>query len=367
MSDYRRTSEHTYIGPDGIERQGDPPDAPRPPGPVDGQLYQYHAYARCDGCRTWWRRLVECRYRVDPERLDFLGAPMVHGEHVRDLGGWEKAPDAGSSFALWINAEDGARGGCPTCSQTTAQTALDFDALAAAVEADETPGECADCGAPADHTVTEELLLGATRERLYCDACLPPDDDDQAPDVEPVEDDDQPVELRPDGLTLNGYANTKHGRYAQREWDAGWRTYHGDGHGVRHFCEDGHSWVEQPDGGVSPSWGYGLSSIRYDQPADHCPEPQRGFSRYDDGGPDHGYQCPTCGEVHYCGGCGMGVRCGLPPEGAPVCRPPDPACGKPAVRTLHWRTGNARHGISAGWFDPNEAYEPQPGEQMALV
>lgn len=108
----------------------DNPPPPRPPPPTDGQLYRYHAYAHCDGCRTKWRRLVECRYRVDHTRRDFLGGPMIHGERVRDLTGWEKAPDAGSSFALWLTVEDGARGGCPTCSAAAAQMTLDGPAAA---------------------------------------------------------------------------------------------------------------------------------------------------------------------------------------------------------------------------------------------
>lgn len=138
-------------------------------------------------------------------------------------------------------------------------------------------------------------------------------------------------------------------------------------HGVLHECEDGHHWVEHPSGRVSPSWGFGLTAILYDQPSDRCPEPERGYSRYENGGPDHGYKCPTCGEVHYVGGCGMGVRSDPWEAKDPPCEPPAPACGKPPVRTLRWRRGDHRHGIVGGWFDPSEPIETRPGEQLALI
>lgn len=152
----------------------------------------------------------------------------------------------------------------------------------------------------------------------------------------------------------------------------------GDPHGVLHYCEDGHHWTEQPDGGVSPSWGFGLSSIHYDQPPDRCPEPARGWSIYDDehdptargdesvDGLHHGYKCPSCGAVHYVGGCGMGVRSDPWDAHDPPCEPPPPACGKPPVRTLHWRRGDTRHGISAGWHDPNAPLVAADGEQLGL-
>lgn len=128
-----------------------------------------------------------------------------------------------------------------------------------------------------------------------------------------------------------------------------WRTFHAerDGpHGVLHECADGHTWVEQPDGGVSPSWGYGLTSVQYDQPPNRCPEPKRGWSIYDkkfradQGDAHHGYRCPSCGAVHYVGGCGMGVRCDPWNTADPPCEPPKPVCKKPAVRTLYWLDGD---------------------------
>lgn len=212
----------------------------------------------------------------------------------------------------------------------------------------------------------------------------------QALDPEPVEqpdepdedeggDDWHPTDAEP-GDDRDAYTAGMRQRDAWRA--AGWRTYSpepGEPHGVLHYCEDGHHWTAQPDGGVAPSWGFGLTSIVYDQPTDRCPEPARGWSLYDDqhdptalgdesvDGLHHGYKCPSCGTVHYVGGCGMGVR--SDPWNAPdkPCVPPAPACGKPAVRTLHWRRGNPKHGIESGWFDPNEPTEPQPGEQLTLA
>lgn len=151
----------------------------------------------------------------------------------------------------------------------------------------------------------------------------------------------------------------------ERVWgELGWGTYYGKEHGVMHECEDGHYWIVQPDGGVSPSWGFGLTSIRYEQPTDRCPEPERGHSIYEDGGPDHGYRCPTCGTVHYVGGCGPGVACGGPYNDDEPCAPPPPACGKPAVRTLRWlATVDPVTKVVHGWVD----LEPQPGEQLTLA
>lgn len=113
---------------------------------------------------------------------------------------------------------------------------------------------------------------------------------------------------------------------------------------LSHTCEDGHHWTEQPDGGVSPSWGGGALSIKtYDQPADRCPEPERRFSRGEHG-PTHGYKCPTCGEVYYAGSCRPACHAG---GGDPDCAPPAPACGKPPVDTKRWDDGG--RGRPGGW------------------
>jgi hypothetical protein len=116
-----------------------------------------------------------------------------------------------------------------------------------------------------------------------------------------------------------------------------------------HVCEDGHRWTEQPDGGVSPSWGFGLTSIKYEAHDPRtCPEPERGHSRYEGSGPYHGYQCPTCGAVHYIGGCLMGVRCD--PWNGTDCEPPPIACGKPSLHVRRW---DSKQG---GWVsaDPDQ-------------
>ncbi len=120
-----------------------------------------------------------------------------------------------------------------------------------------------------------------------------------------------------------------------------------------HYCEDGHHWTEQPDGGVSPSWGFGLTSIHYpDWRGDMCPEPERGYSRYANGGPDHGYRCPTCGEVHYVGGCNHNFMPVKPPH-----EEPPPVCGKPPVRTLAWVTPMRRKGNHVFGWVPLAEYE----------
>jgi hypothetical protein len=108
-----------------------------------------------------------------------------------------------------------------------------------------------------------------------------------------------------------------------------------------HTCEDGHTWIEQPDGGVAPEWAFGGTSIHYDQPPDRCPDPERGYSRYTDAdgnpiGPFHGYKCPSCGAVHYAGGCLRGVRCDPWNTPEPECEPPPVACGKPSVKRERW-------------------------------
>lgn len=95
-----------------------------------------------------------------------------------------------------------------------------------------------------------------------------------------------------------------------------------------HTCVDGHSWREQPNGTVAPSWGGAGTEVAFPghDPA-RCPEPERdGQGRY---------ECPGChGRFH--GGHGTpGVMCD-PWNFKPGCLPPPPACLKPAVSTLRW-------------------------------
>ena len=107
-------------------------------GMRDGQLYELHEYARCDPCRTWWRKRVEARYHMMSAAGDGLPYETGYGEHVGYLSEWERSPEAGSSFALWTRPEDAERGGCPTCTAAAAQLQLDGDP--------ETVEACASCG-----------------------------------------------------------------------------------------------------------------------------------------------------------------------------------------------------------------------------
>jgi hypothetical protein len=106
-----------------------------------------------------------------------------------------------------------------------------------------------------------------------------------------------------------------------------------DGETFLYVCAEGHTWIAQTDGGVSPSYGYGGTSHTWPgyEPTT-CPEPKHHAS-------GHGYVCPSCGEHFYAGGCSKAHR------------PPEPACRKPPVATFVWRTGNSRKGISGGWID----------------
>ena len=106
-----------------------------------------------------------------------------------------------------------------------------------------------------------------------------------------------------------------------------------------HECEDGHSWREQPDGGVSPSWGMALTSVKYPgwDPT-LCPEPKRNR--------DGTITCAGCRTRFYIAHGTPGVMC----DGWNYderCQPAPPACGKPAVKTLRWD-----HSAKAGgWID----------------
>lgn len=139
---------------------------------------------------------------------------------------------------------------------------------------------------------------------------------------------------------------------------------------VLHECEDGHHWREWPDGTVGPQWGYGLTRIAYPGwDPKCCPDPERGWSRYtDERNGEHGYKCPTCGTVHYVGGCGTGVRFDPWNVGDEICAPPPPHCGKPPVQTSRWFSpsrAEQKRGLHAGWVAIDAP--PQPGEQLTFA
>lgn len=125
-----------------------------------------------------------------------------------------------------------------------------------------------------------------------------------------------------------------------------------------HTCEDGHNWREQPDGGVSPSWGCALTSVHYDDwNPRRCPEPHR------DG--DGRIECAGCGEHFYIGHGTPGVMCD-PWNYDERCLPAPPECGKPPARTRAWlKAPGEKYG---GWVDlddPNDVV--LPGTQLELA
>lgn len=79
---------------------------------------------------------------------------------------------------------------------------------------------------------------------------------------------------------------------------------------IVHTCTDGHSWREQPDGGVSPSWGMALTSIKYSgwDPRT-CPEPERHQADNDVSGLVRGVRCPDCEEIAVPSDIYPGIRC----------------------------------------------------------
>lgn len=95
-----------------------------------------------------------------------------------------------------------------------------------------------------------------------------------------------------------------------------------------HTCEDGHRWTEQPDGTVSPSWGYGGTHASFPgHDSATCPEPERdGQGRY---------QCPGCGGWFWTGHGEPGLM-GDPWNYKEGCVVPPPACRKPAIATARW-------------------------------
>lgn len=120
----------------------------------------------------------------------------------------------------------------------------------------------------------------------------------------------------------------------------------GIGESLLHECEDGHTWTEQADGGVSPSWAMALTSVHYpgwDPRA--CPEPDRNA--------DGTITCSGCGERYYiCHGT-PGVMCD-PWNYDKRCQPAPPCCGKPPVKTFRWSPGDRRRGEPGGWLEITE-------------
>jgi hypothetical protein len=103
---------------------------------------------------------------------------------------------------------------------------------------------------------------------------------------------------------------------------------------ILHSCEDGHTWREQPDGGVSPSWGCAGTSIHFPGHDPRCcPEPAR-----DESGQ---FTCPGCDGKFYSGHGDRGVMSD-PWNFDERCSPAPPACGKPPVRTRVWNTAAGR-------------------------
>jgi hypothetical protein len=93
------------------------------------------------------------------------------------------------------------------------------------------------------------------------------------------------------------------------------------------WCEDDHTWIVQEDGTVSPSWGYGGTHMEVADPQ-RCPEPRRNeFGQC---------WCDDCGGWKTSlGDCLRGLSFS-PWEEKEWCRPPAPACLKPAVGGNAW-------------------------------
>jgi hypothetical protein len=97
---------------------------------------------------------------------------------------------------------------------------------------------------------------------------------------------------------------------------------------VVRWCEDDHSWIDHGDGTVAPSWGYAGTRLPVDNPS-RCPEPKTNE--------DNEIWCADCGEwKETLGDCIQGMSF-LRPEKKKWCRPPAPACLKPAVGGNAWR------------------------------
>lgn len=97
---------------------------------------------------------------------------------------------------------------------------------------------------------------------------------------------------------------------------------------LMHRCAEGHTWIEQPDGTVSPSWG--LAGTHASFPGHDprsCPEPER-----DEQGR---YECPGCGGRFFAGHGERGVMCD-PWNHKEGCTAPPPGCRKPAITSARW-------------------------------
>jgi hypothetical protein len=92
---------------------------------------------------------------------------------------------------------------------------------------------------------------------------------------------------------------------------------------VLRWCKYDHTWIDQGNGKVSPSWGYGGTMMPVDDPL-LCPEPLR-----DERGR---MTCPSCERKHFRGSCRDY------PWQRPDCENPDPppACLKPALGGNRW-------------------------------
>jgi hypothetical protein len=92
---------------------------------------------------------------------------------------------------------------------------------------------------------------------------------------------------------------------------------------VKRWCADGHPWIDQLNGTVSPSWGFGGTMMPVEDPL-RCPEPDR-----DELGR---VTCAGCGRRHHIGSCRD-----FPAQGRLCTTPyPAPACLKPALGGNRW-------------------------------
>jgi len=132
-----------------------------------------------------------------------------------------------------------------------------------------------------------------------------------------------------------------------------------------HECADGHRWREQPDGGVSPSYGLAGTSVKFDgwEPS-RCPEPER-LDVPGDPIARRGIACASCGHLGLPFDMLPGLSCTpwlLAEEfraTGHVHEPPRPACGLPAIKTMAFTDG--------GWVEVLDGVTAAPGEQIALL
>lgn len=133
-----------------------------------------------------------------------------------------------------------------------------------------------------------------------------------------------------------------------------------------HTCAHGHQWRHQPDGGVCPSYGLALTSIKFPgwDPA-RCPEPPRWHAPGDPAGLCRGIVCRDCAEVLRPSDLLPGVSC-TPWElkraydaTGHFHRPPLPVCGLAPARTRAWRDGH--------WIDVDPVALAATGDQLALI